>query len=121
MADVLPFREPYEAFRKAEAPIPFLIIRPAGKWAYPIYYEDMPYFFWDDTNYAWIKLHTPAMTVTITGKRLEAPCEALNEETCKRIEIFNPEKFPQPEDTDAPFVESIKIKWHNEVPAELKE
>jgi hypothetical protein len=102
-------KEIYQAFRISLRKRDRLEIRPeAGPWLFPRYF-DMRDMIVNRRAGTEIVLPYPAYEVFIEGRHLQQLVYALKESRCDFIEAYDPNTHAPVMESDAPFIQSIRV------------
>ncbi len=102
-------KEIYQAFRISIRKRDRLEIRPeAGAWLFPRYF-DMRDMIVNRREGTEIVLPYPAYEVFIAGRHLQQLVYALKESRCDYIETYDPGTHAPVKESDAPFIQSIRV------------
>jgi hypothetical protein len=98
-------REPYEAFGCKDR-VPTLHLRGKG-FAHAVSYHYLVVTSYNPDRYDKIILTFGNMLVAITGRNLRPIVDAIAMHTCEVVQQFISEKFLEPADPEAPFIEKV--------------
>ena len=99
----------YVAFA-AKDKVPCLRIRLANYLTHAIGYNILLVRSYDDDKGQTILLLFSVMRVSIEGRNLQELVNALNRGTADYVMEFDPDRWAMPTDTNAAFIESIKVE-----------
>jgi hypothetical protein len=100
---------PYEAFGTKDR-LYRIDLRPADGVAHALPYSHLLLLTYDRRNYAEIFLTISGVAATIKGRNLRPIVDALKLHTCEFVQAFESSEYAEPQDTAAPFVESIQVE-----------
>ena len=98
----------YHAFKAVDRKQRRLLVRPVGAASEWVTYQYLLRIVLDPKATK-LALIFSFMVITITGRNLFQLAEAVADERCDRIEVFDPKKWLKPTDAQAAFVEAVEF------------
>lgn len=112
-----PARVTYQAFRRSDARIQRLKVRPRARAWERMHYGYLQRIVEDSIYGTQLGLVFTFAVVILQGRNLQAVAEAIDAEQCEFVQQFDPSRWEEPSDPKAPFIESIEIHVQTKVEA----